>query len=49
VEVVVLITCTKNKHKGTHKAEYLYSKSDNFVKYLECAKILTANENIFVI
>jgi hypothetical protein len=49
VTIVVLITCTKNKHKGTQKAEYLYSKSPNFRKYLECAKKLTSRENIYVI
>jgi len=44
-----LVTCTKNKHKGVHKAEYLYSKSDNFKRYLSSARLLTENENIFVI
>ena len=49
MKIVVLITCTKNKHLGTHKAEHLYSKSGNFVKYLECAKQLTKREDIYVI
>lgn len=49
MKTVVLITCTKNKHGGTHKAEYLYSKSKNFVKYLDCARALVEDKDIFVI
>lgn len=49
MNTVVLITCTKNKHTGKHKAEYLYSKSPNFQKYLECSKLLAEYEDIFVI
>ena len=43
---VVLITCTRNKYEGIHKAEYLYSKSENFKKYLASARLLTENNNI---
>ena len=49
MKTVVLITCTKNKHTGKHRAEYLYTKSDDFVKYLECARAITDNQDIFVI
>ena len=49
MKTVVLITCTKSKHKGTHKAEYLYSMSNNFVKYLESAKLLADYQDIYVI
>lgn len=49
LKTVVLITCTKHKHEGTHKAEYLYSKSENFMKYLECARILADRRDIYII
>jgi len=49
LKTVVLITCTKHKHDGTHKAEYLYSASQNFAKYLECARSMVADSDIYVI
>lgn len=49
MKTVVLITCTKHKHAGKHRAEYLYTKSEDFVKYLGCARVITDNQDIFVI
>jgi len=49
LKTVVLITCTKTKHNGVHKAEYLYSASQNFVKYLESARSVAADSDIYVI
>ena len=49
MKTVVLVTCTKDKHKGAHPAGYLYTKSKNFKKYMEYAHVLTDDENIFII
>ena len=49
MKTVVLITCTKSKFVGIHKAEKLYAKSNNFVKYIACAKLLADYQDIFVI
>jgi len=49
MKAVVLITCTKHKHEGSHKAEFLYSASENFVKYLECARLMADDRDIFII
>jgi len=49
MKAVVLITCTKHKHEGIHKAEFLYSASENFVKYLECARLMVDDRDIYII
>jgi len=49
MKTVVLVTCTKSKHKGRHKAGYIYTKSANYRKYFSRAQKLTTTENIFVI
>ena|GEM_PF-3920814 len=46
MKAVVLITCTKHKHEGSHKAEFLYSASENFVKYLECARLMADDKGM---
>lgn len=49
MRTVVLLTCTSDKHKGKHAAGYLYTKSRNFIKNMELARLLTDSESIFVI
>ena len=49
MKTVVLVTCTSDKHKGRHAAGDIYTKSSNFRKYMELARLLTDSENIFVI
>jgi len=49
LKTVVLITCTRQKHKGIHEAEYLYSASPNFVRYLSSARSIVDDSDIFIV
>ena len=49
MKTVVLVTCTSDKHRGTHTAGYIYTKSSNFRKYMELARVYAGDESIFVI
>ena len=49
MKTVVLVTCTKDKHGGTHAAGHIYTKSSNFRRYMELARLLANDENIYVI